>query len=152
MFYMVFFLLICSALVLVTIAGRDFYPFSNYPMFSAKHQVSNIKVFRVALETQEGKLEWWQHEAFRYPEFVGKKLKQIYDTLPGNDGKASVLANLQKYKLLAEVLRLIRLDGYAIDHYRAFHLIERTISNNLEIKDKTVEIVLFSNIKNGMVL
>lgn len=151
MIYILFFMLICSTLLLATFWGRDFYPFSNYPMFSGTHELRNVKVFRIALEKQDGKLEWWQHDAFRYPEFVGRKLKQIYSSMPEGDRKAVIFATLEKNKLLTNVLKLVIQENKANHNFKAFHLIERTINKDFEITDRTVDIILFSNLKNGMV-
>src|SRR5476649_448310 len=77
-FYIVFFLIICVVLLMVTIVGKDFYPFSHYPMFSRLNHMNKVKIYRLALEAKNGEIEWWQHEAYRYPQIVGNKLYQLY--------------------------------------------------------------------------
>jgi hypothetical protein len=149
-FYIVFFLVICCLLVGVTIVGKDFSPFSYYPMFSGRHHLQHVKVFRLALETQNGKIEWWQHEAYRYPEFVGRQLLRFYDRLNGTDKKSTALLSLEKHKLLLEVLRIIEADGYSIN-YKAFHIVERTVSNNFKIVNKTMEVISFTELKRGKI-
>jgi hypothetical protein len=138
----VIFIGVVAALLFVTIRGVDAYPFSHYPMFAGRHALKNIAVIRIALEKPGGELVWWQHEANRYPEFVGRQLKAIYKTAAVSDAKTNVALALRKQKLMLEVERLLTPENKK--NYVAFHIIERTVNNTLTITDKTVETILFN--------
>ncbi|CAN5305394.1 hypothetical protein BH09BAC6_BH09BAC6_10110 [soil metagenome] len=143
-FYMIFFLLICAILLLVTLAARDIYPFSHYPMFAGRHQMDRVKVIRLALETETGEIEWWQHEAYRYPEMAGRKLSQLHTGIP------TALTTIQQHKLLLEILRLLASTHQPVK-YKAFHLIERTVNADFTITNKTVEIISFNQLQRGKI-
>jgi hypothetical protein len=146
MIYVAFFLLICMVLVWVTISGRDAFPFSYYPMFSGLKKIQEVKVIRIRLESSDGKIEWWETEFYRYPEFVGKKMKVLYNH---DQGKAGIFYELEKKRLLNEVLRLIADEKGAKNTYTSFHIVERTIGVDLRIQDKILEVIPFSRLKNG---
>jgi hypothetical protein len=150
LFYLAFFILMLAALLTVTLAGKDFFPFSHYPMFSAPHQLNRVKVYRIALETHDGKIEWWQHEAYRYPEFIGRKLKSLYTNATSTiDNKTVLLATLEKRRLLCEVLRLLELGGDQAAKYRSFRIIERTVNDQFEIIDKEIDAFKFDKLRGG---
>jgi len=150
LFYMVFFVIIVLVLIIVTIIGKDFYPFSHYPMFSNKHAVNNVIVYRIALEDDNGKIEWWQHEAYRYPEFIGRKLLGNYTTCAYSNNAIEILAaKMQKRKLLRQVVRLVDMQNIKIKNYTAVHIIERRINTATQIEDKTIEVIPFNKIING---
>src|ERR1700761_3103559 len=103
----IFFALVVLALLFVTIRGRDFYPFSSYPMFSWAHQLDKVQVYRIALEDEDGRITWWRHEAHRYPEFVGRALAKYDTAITNSNPQNAAFATLNKQKLLLEVRRLI---------------------------------------------
>jgi len=149
MFYIGFNILICSILFWVTIIGKDIFPFSHYPMFSNLHHVSKVKVFRLALETQNGNIEWWKSEFYREPEFIGAMIKQYYWAMKANKIPKPILL-LWRNKLLIKVLYLVKAEHGSIKNYKAFHIIMRTI-NNMEITNKTIEIISFKTLVNETV-
>ena len=150
LFYIAFFVIIVLALILVTTIGKDFYPFSHYPMFSFKRTVSKVIVYRIALEDDNGKIEWWQHEAYRYPEFIGRKLLSNYNICAHSNNAVEILAaQMQKRKLLLHVIRLIDRQNTKLKSYMALHIIERHINSVMQIEDKTIDVISFNKIING---
>jgi hypothetical protein len=142
MIYSFFFIAICSILIFVTFSGKEAFPFSHYPMFSKLHDVTDVVIFRIALETQEGEIQWWDSKFYRYPEIVGRKISSLKNA----DKNATVLA---QSKLLVKILQIITIEKGNFDKYKAFHIIERSVNENLMIVDKTIEIVPFEKIKTG---
>lgn len=137
-------------LIGVTIIGKDVYPFSHYPMFAMPHRLSRVKVYRIALEDYNGQIQWWKHEAYRYPEVFGKKLAEYYKEAETQNPKTAMLYLMQKQRLLLELVRLIELQGNS-GRYKTLHIVERAISNTLQITEHTVEIVPFSKLTHGRV-
>ncbi len=123
------------------VRGKDYWPFSHFPMFSRPGTVKELAVFRLALETNTGAVTWWRSEFFRYPEFVGQRLRRIHQAI-SQGGKDAAFATLEQEFLLTEVLRLIEREEGSIDQYQAFQVVRRTV-DNLDgatpiIKDDTV--------------
>lgn len=145
--YIVFFIGMCSILLWVTIRQKDAFPFSWYPMYSGSHSLDKVNVFRVALQKQEGGITWWQSRFYRYPEYVGRKLQGLRQAKAGTQKEVFVL--LERNRLLLEVLRLIESEEGSAKDYTAFHIVERTVNNNLAITDRTIGIISFSELRNG---
>lgn len=143
--YILFFAVICGVLTWVTVTGKDLYPFSSYPMFSAGSKPP-VKVIRLALEDRYGNITWWRSRFYRYPEFSGKKLAPFYQA--GSSEKAHPAIILAKAKLLNELIRLINTNEECSD-YKALHIIERTITESLQITERTLEIIQIDAIGNG---
>ncbi len=141
--YILFFGLIGSIWIWVTIRGKDAFPFSAFPMFSTRHRLENVRVIRIALELETGEKIWWESEFYRYPEFVGRQLKQLYEQ-SRKQPKDAVLFQLKKKQLLIDVKRLIDLDSKP---YRALHIIERSITEDFKITEKTVDVIPISSLK-----
>jgi hypothetical protein len=78
-------------------------------MFSTISSIENIVVYRLAFEKQDGTIEWWKSEFYRYPEFVGKKLAPVLHS-SGTNHKTTIVSLLQKNKLLLDVIRLMELE------------------------------------------
>lgn len=127
MFSIFFFSVLLAALVWVTISGKDAWPFSHYPMFSDPMSLSNLMVIRLALETREGEIIWWRSSFYRYPEYVGRRLKHTYQ-MEREPSQSARLAPLERQKYLAEVMRLIRLEEGSLDRYCAVRIVQRTAS------------------------
>lgn len=147
-FYLLFFIGVCAILTGITIARKDAWPFSWYPMYAAPHAPERVKVIRIGLQTQEGPVTWWQSRFYRYPEYTGRRLLQLQKAAAKSAGN-TVFIILERNKLLLEVLRLIESEQGSASQYKAFHIVERTIGDNLAITDRTVEIVSFSELRNG---
>lgn len=148
MIFYIIFILITSILVYVTIAGKDAFPFSHYPMFSGAHSLENAKVFRLALEKQDGEIVWWNSEFYRYPEFVGRQLKRIYQTT-GEDKISNAFVLLERQKLLIEVLRIIAIQEGTLKNYKALHIVERSpfqTNGEIVIDDRTISVMPFEKI------
>ena len=130
------------------VRGRDAWPFSHYPMFSQLTEVSEVEVFRLALETTTGEIVWWRSEFYRYPEFVGRILKRTH-RLQSEGGQTEGLALLERQRCLSEVLRLIDTEAGDHDRYQAFHIVRRTIETGkeLSIRDETVAMIPLAAIK-----
>src|SRR5215510_3561769 len=144
---------ICGLLVPLLwamVRGKDYWPFSHYPMFSRSSTLKELAVYRLALETKLGGTSWWRSEFFRYPEFVGQRLQRIHQAI-SQGGKDAVFANLEQQFLLTEVLRLIEAEEGTIDQYQAFRVVRRTIDNlngdKPTIKDDTVARIPFHSLK-----
>ena len=139
-----------SALLWVTVRGKDAWPFSHYPMFSGLADIAELEVFRLALETTEGDLIWWRSEFYRYPEVVGRTLKHL-QRLEGEGGQSRALAGLERQRLLAAVLRLIEVEEGRSDRYRAFQVVRRTVAADddgaLKISEQTVITIPLAEIK-----
>lgn len=142
------FILLPALLLWVTVSRKDAWPFSHYPMFSRLTDLSEVEVFRVALETTTGEIVWWRSEFYRYPEFVGRKLKKIQQ-LEGEGGSVAGLASLERQRCLSEVLRLIESEAGGLDHYQAFHIVRRTVDTDdgFTIRDQTVARIPLAGIK-----
>lgn len=140
-----FCILFISTLVWVTVTSKDNWPLSCYPMFSNLTNLSDVEIFRLAMETTDGKIVWWQSSFPRYQRRIGKILKSIYhlETSDSSSSNASNYSFQMKRKYLREILRLIELDEEHIDQYQAFQVIRRTIeadsTRNWNIKDDLVE-------------
>jgi hypothetical protein len=145
--YILFFGLIGCLWIWVTIRGKDAFPFSAYPMFSARHRLEDVRVIRIALALETGEKVWWQSEFYRYPEFVGRQLKQLYDQ-SHKQPKEAIFFQLKKKQLLIEVKRLIDLEIPADKSYGALHIIERCITADFKIEEKTVEVIPISSLKS----
>lgn len=145
-FYIIFFIIMCVILLWVTIGRKEAWPFSWYPMYAGSHVAGKVNVIRIALQKPDGKLSWWQSRFYRYPEFTGRKLQQLRQA--GNVNN-TIFLHLERNRLLLEVLRLIESEEGATHPYSGFHIVERTVSDHLEITDRTVDIVSFSELKNG---
>lgn len=147
-YYFVFFILCLIPLFWVTLRGKDAYPFSHYPMFSNLCDIKDVEIFRIALETNDGKLVWWKSEFYRYPEIVGRKLKELYQI--ENDTK-DVFLSLEKQRLFSEVLRLIEAEEKISEKYQSFRIVMRTAREDerkhLTIQEETVAILPFEGIK-----
>ncbi len=143
--YILFFVLICGVLVWVTITGKDLYPFSSYPMFSAGNKPP-LKVIRLALEDEHGNITWWRSRFYRYPEFAGKKLGGFYQANSSEKTHPAII--LAKVKLLKKLIKLVGKEEEYTD-YKALHIIERTITDGLQITERTLEIIRMDTIGNG---
>lgn len=140
-FPILLFIFVLALLLWATVRGKDAWPFSHYPMFSRLTDVSEVEVFRVALETITGEIIWWRSEFYRYPEFVGRILKRLH-YMESEGGKVALFASLERQRYLAAVLSLIESEEGRVEPYTAFHIVRRTIAaggdNTLEIKEQTV--------------
>jgi hypothetical protein len=133
-------------LLWVTITGKDIYPFSYYPMYSVPRNLENISVFRIALEKKDGSIAWWKSEFYRYPEYSGRKLRQLWQVKSENKQK-EVILQLEQHRLLIGVLQIMEKENIDINDYKAFHIIERTMQGELKPVDKTIEIVPLKRLK-----
>ena len=106
---------ICILLLWATIMGKDIYPFSYYPMYSALHNPENISVFRIALEKKDGSIAWWESEFYRYPEYSGRKLRQLWQVKSENKQK-EVILQLEQHRLLTAVLRIMEKENININN------------------------------------
>ncbi len=149
MLYVVFFSIICLALIGVTIAGKDFWPFSHYPMFSIEQKIEDVKVLRIALEDSDGKIVWWHSKFFRYPEFTGRKLQKIYGLNIGGK-KLDAFINIERNKLLKAVMIHVE-EEQPERSYSAIHIIERKITGSFKVSDKTIDIVQLEQLKLGSI-
>ncbi|MET0393846.1 MAG: hypothetical protein ABW019_11930 [Chitinophagaceae bacterium] len=147
-FYLLFFIVVCGILAGVTIVRKDAWPFSWYPMYAAPHAPEKVTVIRIALQAREGSVTWWRSRFYRYPEYTGRRLLQLQKAAAKRTGHA-VFITLERNKLLLEVLRLIESEDASASHYKAFHIVERTVGDNLVPHDRTLEIVSFSELRNG---
>jgi hypothetical protein len=149
-FYVVFFSMIVGALLWVTVTGKDAWPFSSYKMFSSPMDLNDVTVYRVALEKQDGETVWWQSRFYRYPEFIGRNLKRIYEA-KSTDPRFPTIAALEARKHLLDVMRLISIEEPSLDQYRAFQVVRRTArlddGNNIETKDEVVSKVPVDTLK-----
>jgi len=149
-FYVVFFAMIVGGLAWVTITGKDAWPFSSYKMFSSPLDLNELTVYRVALEKEDGKTVWWNSQFYRYPEFIGRNLKRVYEAKSA-DPRFAAIAALEARKQLLEVMCLIPNEELRLHQYRAFHIVRRTAyvddSNKLEIRDEVISKVSIDTLK-----
>lgn len=145
--YVIFFIIVCLVLIGITIVGKDYWPFSHYPMFSAKQKIKDITVWRIALEDSEGNIDWWQSKFFRYPEFTGRKLQKIY-ALHIEGKKLEIFIHIERNKLLnAVMMHIIREQPEC--NYSAIHIIERKVTNSFNVIDKTIDIIPIKQLDSG---
>ncbi len=149
MAYYIFFIAICLVLAGVTIAGKDFWPFSHYPMFSIKQNLKDVKIWRVALEDKDGDIKWWQSTFVRYPEFTGRKLQKIYG-LNMEGKKLSVFINVERDKLLKAVMKQVAHEQPE-SNYTAIHIIERTVADTFKISEKTIDTIPLPQLNGGSI-
>ncbi|HJP62134.1 MAG TPA: hypothetical protein VJ844_01770 [Mucilaginibacter sp.] len=148
-FYVIFFLVICGVLLWVTIRRKEIYPFSYYPMYSSARDINEISVFRIALKTQDESMIWWKSEFYRYPEYVGRRLKQL--CLARNHASDNdVFLQLEHKRLLILVLRILEKEEKNISNYKAFCIVERRINDKLEPEDKVIETIPLSSLKDEL--
>jgi len=144
------FVILLALLLWVTIQGKDAWPFSHYPMFSGLRDLSQVEVFRVALETRAGEVIWWRSEFYRYPEFVGRRLKRLQQ-LASEDGRTATFASLEGKRYLSTVLSLIEREEGGVESYVALHIVRRTVSagsdSKLEIKEQTLNRIPLEGIR-----
>lgn len=145
--YVFFFIIVCLVFIGVTIAGKDYWPFSHYPMFSAKQKIKDITVWRIALEDSEGNMDWWQSKFFRYPEFTGRKLQKIY-ALHIEGKKLEIFIHIERNKLLNAVMMHIMREQPECN-YSAIHIIERKVANSFDVIDKTIDIIPIEQLNCG---
>lgn len=151
MLFAVVFAAVSAALIWTTVKGRDAFPFSHYPMFSDLAEIEKTEVFRVALETSGGEVHWWTSEFYRYPEFVGRRLKELYRAA-GGDERQNAFAELEKRRCLSEVLRLIKIETGTIENLKSVRVVKRTIveeSGEFLPNDEIVETVAVNRLVNN---
>lgn len=149
MLYVIFFSAVCLALAVVTIAGKDFWPLSHYPMFSIRQKMVDVKVWRIALEDNKGNVEWWRSEFIRYPEFAGRKLQKIYSLqLAGK--KPLTFIDVERNKLLTVVMQHV-VREQRDNKYSAIHIIERMMTDSLTVNDKTIDIIPLEQLNRGAI-
>lgn len=146
--YAIFFLAICAALLWVTVMQKEAYPFSYYPMYSSAHQLNDISVYRIAFKKQDGTMTWWESEFYRYPEYVGRKLKQLH-VINGNLAKRDVFLRLEQTRLLISVLRIAEEEGVLMDNYTTLCIVERKITTDLGPEDDVIETIPLDNLRDG---
>jgi hypothetical protein len=108
-------------------------------MFSRLTRIGDVEVFRIALETKDYEIVWWKSGFFRYPEFVGERLRELHHARPA--GGSSIFITFQRNRILSEVLRLIVSEEGNTDRYRAFHIVRRTACSkglDLQIEDRII--------------
>ena len=135
-------------LVWATIRGRDVYPFSHYPMFSNRGSIEKAEIFRLALETADNEVYWWKSEFYRYPEYVGRKLRELYRAEKRFDNPNPFI-ELKKRQFLVEVLRLIKTENKTIENLQAIRIVKRNIAEknqNLIINDEIIDVFAVSEI------
>jgi hypothetical protein len=150
MSYIIFFTLMVGILIWVTIAKKDFFPFSWYPMYSATYRADQVRVLRIALQDANGDITWWKTKYYRYPEFVARKL-DILMQAPANSKVGDGINLLAQKRLLDEVLRLIEQEEGSLKNHTAFLIIERRVDAALQVCDIVRKAILFSEIRHGMV-
>ena len=149
MFYVIFFIAVCAVLLWVTVMQKEAYPFSYYPMYSSPHQVSGVSVYRIAFKKQDGTMTWWESEFYRYPEYVGRKLKQLRTISSGAD-ETDVFLRLEQTRLLISILRIAEGEGVQIGNYKTLCIVERTITTDLKPKDHIIEQIPLENLRNEL--
>lgn len=150
MLYSIFFILMCGILVWVTIRKKDLFPFSWYPMYSGSYRAGQVRILRIALQDRAGGVTWWKTKYYRYPEFIARKLDKLMQTAV--DHPAGIGINiLEQKRVLAEVLRLIEQEEGSVKNYVGFQIIERRMSDHLQIHDVVLKSFLFNEIRHGMV-
>ena len=97
--------------VSVTLARRDAWPFTRYPMFSRYRDPWEVRVICFGLETLKGNVTWWRPRFYRYQDTLGRKLAP--------DDSA------HRLWVVSEVLRLVRLEEGDARRYIAVHIVER---------------------------
>lgn len=137
--YLLVFLFFVGVFVVATFSERDFFPFSRYPMFSRMLNIESVRVIRLQLETVHGELIWWNPSFFRYAEIIGKKLSEI-ERLKGKIHSEEIILFEQK-KIIAEVIRLIAVEGNPVENLKSVHIVERRFDTEYKIKNKTLNIV-----------
>ena len=149
-FYVLFFAVIVVIQLLITIRGKDAWPFSAYDMFSDPYDLGDINIYRVALEKRDGEIVWWRSRFYRYPEYIGRKLRQIH-SLRNEDPKSAFVVALETKKHLLEVARLISIEQGDLDQYYSFHIVRRTahteLGNDVSIHDETIAIIPIESIQ-----
>ena len=133
-------------LLCVTVRGREAWPFSHYPMFAQPHTLAQVEVFRVARETADGEIIWWRSRFYRYPERLGRDLRQAQTLAQHN----AALPLLEQRRLLAEAARLIRLEEGGASRYRALRIVRRTAAfdrqQQLVVGEETIATVSFDSL------
>lgn len=147
-FYAIFFFAICSILLWVTVMQKEAYPFSYYPMYSSPHQVSGVSVYRIAFKKQDGTMTWWESEFYRYPEYVGRKLKQLH-AINGGSVEKDVLLRLEQNRLLILVLRIAKEEGIPMGNYVTLCIVERKVTTDLKPEDEVIETIPLDNLRDG---
>ena len=147
--YIIFFGAVCLLLLWVTLSRKQLYPFSFYRMYSAPHNLAEIRVFRLALEKKDGSVVWWHSEFYRYPEYLGRKLKQLRNS-GIDDIQKSTLLRLEQTRLLLIALQVIEKEEGSTDAYSAFQIVQRTIGTDLKPADKILETIQLNTLKNGV--
>jgi hypothetical protein len=147
-FYTIFFFIICAILIWVTLRKKEIYPFSYYPMYSSPHLLGEINVFRIALK-KDDIMVWWESEFYRYPEYAGRKLKQLW-AARNNAGEKDVFLQLERDRLLILVLQIMQKEKVDIGRYDALCIVERRINGDLEPIDQLIETVLLNDLRNGL--
>jgi hypothetical protein len=61
---------------IVTIRGRDAWPFSGYPMFSKPVSAERIRVCRIRLEYPGGESRWWRPHYYKLQQTLGLEFKR----------------------------------------------------------------------------
>ncbi len=136
-----FCLTIVATLLWVTVRGQDAWPLSAYPMFSGRLRLDEVEVFRVALESPDGTVDWWRPRHYRYAEKLGRQWLRLHHALPA-DAAARAARAMAQHQLLCEVARLVRHEQGEATGWRALHMVQRTVrrteSGALTIHHETV--------------
>ena len=107
------------------IFGKEAWPFTRYPMFSRLHSLEHVCVTRLALESHQGKVDWWRPHFYRDHEQITAQI---------------VRSPAELLHWLSEALRLIEKEEGTTSRYRAVHIVERTWDGN-SARDRTVKII-----------
>lgn len=129
--------LIIGGQLVCILAGVEAWPFSCYPMFAERLSLNEVEVFRVAVRRATGEMFWWA------PPFPG--LLSDFDAL-----LAHTLATMEDDEevgrerlssLMAEILRLVRLDGDPDNPERIYvvrRTVEKTESGTFRFHNQTI--------------
>jgi len=147
-FYIIFFIAVCAVLLLVTVMQKEAYPFSYYPMYSSMHKLNEISVYRIAFKKPDGSMTWWISEFYRYPEYVGRKLKQMH-AIDSGSAEKDVLLRLEQTRLLILVLRIAKEEGVPVGNYTTLCIVERKITTDLKPEDEVIEAIPLNNLRDG---
>lgn len=137
----IFFVVIVFLLAVATLRNYDAFPFSRYPMFSKPAEISQIRVIRIAFEMRNKDVVWWKSRFYRYPEFVGRSLENLVDR-NSSDERTNAFLELEKQRLLHEVLRLVEQEKGPLPDISALRVIKRTgawSGNKLTAADELVD-------------
>lgn len=119
----------CTSLVMaflwITLKGKESWPFSCYPMFSKPIIASeNMAYYRIALESENGAIDWWKPSFPRHQRRVSLILEKASLDMESKDSIET------KQRCLTELVKLLNREQPEHKHIAICIYLRRMVNND----------------------